>query len=72
MVDVLMAEEEEESDANTKRPLRWKCTSQCKLPTSKEALCIIATKQLFDKPVQKLKEGLNKINVMSVGITPAL
>ena len=45
----LMAEEEGERDANTKRPLRWKCTSECKLPTSKEALCIIATKQLFGK-----------------------
>ena len=40
----VMAEEEGERDANTKSPLRWKCPSKCKLPTSKEALCIIATK----------------------------
>ena len=62
----VMAEEEGERDANTKKPLRCKCTSECKLPTSS----IIATKQLFDKPIQKLREGL--INVISMGITPAL
>ena len=66
----VMAEEEGERDANTKRPLRLKCTSECKLPASKEALCIIPTKQPFDKPIQKLREGL--INVISMGITPAL
>ena len=49
----VMAEEEGERDVNTKRPLRWKCISECKLPTSKEVLRIIATKHLF----QKLREG---------------
>ena len=52
----VIAEEEGERDVYTKRPLRWKCTSECKLLTSKEALRIIATKPLFDKPVQKLRE----------------
>ena len=56
----VIAEEEGERDAKTNRPKRWKCTSECKLPTATEAECIIATKALFEKPVQTLREGLNE------------
>ena len=40
----VIAEEEGERDAKTHRPKRWKCTSECKLPTATEAQCIMATK----------------------------
>ena len=61
----VIAEEEGERDAKTHRPKRWKCTSECKLPTAMEAQCIMATKALFEKPVQTLREGLNGIDVCS-------
>ena len=41
---------------------RWKCTSEIKLPTETEAQCIMATKELFQKPV---REGLNGIDECS-------
>ena len=50
----VIAEEEGERDAKTHRRKRWKCTSEIKLPTETEAQCIMATKALFQKPVQTL------------------
>ena len=39
----VIAEEEGEQD-KTSRPKGWKCTSECKLPTSVEVKCIKALK----------------------------
>ena len=61
----VIAEEEGERDAKRHRPKRWKCTSECKLPTATEAQCIMATKVLFEKPVQTLREGLNGVDECS-------
>ena len=61
----VIAEEKGERDAKTNRPKRWKCTSECKLPTATEVQCIMATKALFEKPVQILREGLNGIDECS-------
>ena len=61
----VIAEEEGERDAKTNRPKRWKFTSECNLPTATEVQCILATKSLFEKPVQTLREGLNGINECS-------
>ena len=63
----VIAEEEGERDAKTHRPKRWKCTSECKLPTAMEAQCIMATKALFEKPVQTLRVVL--MCVVSMDIT---
>ena len=54
----VIAEEEGERDAKTKRPTAWRCTPECKQPTSQEAQCILLIKELFDKPVQSLREGV--------------
>ena len=54
----VIAEEEGERDAKTKRPTAWRCTPECKQPTSEEAQCIVLVKRLFDKPVQTIREGL--------------
>ena len=62
----MIAEEEGQRDAKTKRPTRWKCTPECKQPTPEEAHCIVLTKQLFDKPVQSLGEGLQIIDKRTV------
>ena len=61
----VIAEEEGERDKKKHRPLRWKCTSECKHPTSDETKCILATKALVEKPVVKLREGLNNIDMCS-------
>ena len=58
----VIAEEEGERDAKTKRPTGWRCTPECKQPTSEEAQCIVMIKKLFDKPVQTLREGLQIID----------
>ena len=58
----VIAEEEGERDAKTNRHKRWKCTPECKLPTATEEQCIMATKALFEKPVQTPSEGLNAID----------
>ena len=62
----VIAEEEGERDVKTSRPKRWKCTSECKLPTSMEVKCIKSLKDLFEKPVRKLREA-----VVSMGTTHA-
>ena len=49
-------------DSKTEHPLKWKCTAECKLPTSNEAQCIVAVKALFEEPVHKLREALNRID----------
>ena len=58
----MIAEKEGERDAKTKRPTAWRCTPECKQPTSEEAQCIVTIKKLFDKPVQTLREGLQIID----------
>ena len=58
----VIAEEEGERDAKTKRPTVWRCTPKCKQPTAEEAHCIVLIKRLFDKPVQTLREGLQIID----------
>ena len=62
----VIAEEVGERDAKTQRPQSWKCTHECKLPTSEEVKRIMATKELFEKPVQKLRKELNGIDECSV------
>ena len=52
----MIAEEVGERNAKTQRPESWKCTHECKLPTSEEVKHIMPTKELFEKSVQKLRE----------------
>ena len=58
----VIAEEEGKRNQKTNRPKWWKCTSECKLPTSQEVQSIMTTKALFELPVQKLRESLNSID----------
>ena len=61
----VIAEEEGERNEETNRPKWWKCTAECKLPTSKEVQSIMTTKSLFEQPVHKLREDLNSIDQCS-------
>ena len=58
----VISEEVGQRDSKTERPLKWKCTAECKLPTSNEVQCIVAVKALFEEPVHKLREALNRID----------
>ena len=61
----VIAEEEGERNEETNRPKWWKCTAECKLPTSLEVQSIMTTKSLFEQPVHKLREDLNSIGQCS-------
>ena len=61
----MIAEEEGERNEETNRPKWWKCTAECKLPTSKEVQSFMTTKSLFEQPVHKLREDLNSIDQCS-------
>ena len=63
---MMIAEEEGLRDPKTDRPVKWKCTAECKLPTSSEVQCIVAVKALFEKPVHKLREALNGVDECTV------
>ena len=58
----VISEEVGQRHSKTERPLKWKCTAECKLPTSNEAQCIVAVKALFEEPVHKLREALKRID----------
>ena len=52
----VVTEEEGPRYRKTDRPLKWKCTAECKLPTSNEEQCIVAVKVLFEEPAHKLRQ----------------
>ena len=54
----VIAEEVGRRDSKTERPLKWKCTAECKLPTSNEAQCIVAVKAQFEEPVRKPRAAI--------------
>ena len=58
----LLAEVVEDRDPKSRRPFKWKCTSECKLPTLHERRCIYTVKGLFHQHVHKLREKLNGID----------
>ena len=68
----VIAEEEGERDVKTSRPKKWKSTSECKLPTSMEAKCIISLKELFEKPVRKALTLYTRMTAVPVKNTRTL
>ena len=40
------------------QPIKWACTSECKIPTDDE-VCAINIKQSFDKPIQDVRQVLD-------------
>ena len=55
----MVAGEEEERDARTHRSKRWKCTTECNLPTAMETQCLCLLKHL-QKPVQTRRKGIDE------------
>ena len=45
----------------SERPFKWKCTSECKLPTSYERQCILDLKSMFDS-IRLLRRRLDAVD----------
>ena len=41
------------------QPMKWACTSECKIPTVDEVHAIVELKEAFDKPIQEVRQALN-------------
>ena len=54
----VIAQELGERDAKSERPLKWKCTRECKLPTPDERIRIVGIKALFKDLTHKLRRFL--------------
>ena len=44
------------------RPLKWKCTNECRLLTSGEIEAVLGTKLLFQKTMEDLRAGLDNLD----------
>ena len=57
----VLAQEMGESHPKTHRPPKWKCTSECKLPTKEERQHIVDLKSMFDS-VRTLRRALDAVD----------
>ena len=58
----VIAQELGERYAKSERPLKWKCTRECKLPTPDEQIRIVGIKALFKDLTHKLRQYLSNID----------
>ena len=58
----VVAEEIGDRDPKTNQTLKWKCTSECKLPILRERKCITNVKLLFQQCIPKLRQTLTHID----------
>ena len=55
-----MAEEiENRGGHDSMRPLKWKCTSECRMFTSGDIEVVLETKSLFSKCIHNVRTGLD-------------
>ena len=57
----VLAQEIGGRDPKTQQPLKWKCTSECKLPTPDEKQRIVDLKSMFES-VRTLRRGLDAVD----------
>ncbi|KAL5515857.1 hypothetical protein EMCRGX_G001092 [Ephydatia muelleri] len=58
----VMAEEIKDRDKVTMRPLKWKCTNECRKLTSEEVAIVLKTNSLFQKSIEDLRAGLDALD----------
>ena len=56
-----MSEEIEDRDKVTMRPLKWKCTNECRNLTSEEVAIVLRTKSPFQMSIGVLRAGLDDL-----------
>ena len=44
------------------RPLKWKCTNECRKLTSEEVAVVLKTNSLFQKSIEDLRAGLDALD----------
>ena len=57
-----MAEEIKDRDKVTMRPLKWKCTNECRKLTSEEVAIVLKTNSLFQKSIEDLRARLDALD----------
>ena len=57
-----MSEEIGDRDKITMRPLKWKCTNECRNLTSEEVAIVLRTKSLFQMSIEDLRAGLDDLD----------
>ena len=58
----VVSEEIGDRDKVTMRPLKWKCTNQCRNLTSEEVAIVLRTKSLFQMSIEDLRAGLDDLD----------
>eukprot|EP00731_Ephydatia_muelleri_P006128 Em0003g376a len=58
----VVAEEIKDRDKVTMRPLKWKCTNECRKLTSEEVAIVLKTNSLFQKSIEDLRAGLDVLD----------
>ena len=58
----VVAEEIGDRDKDTMRPLKWKCTNECRKLTSEEVALVVRTKSLFQMSIEDLRAGLDGLD----------
>ena len=58
----VVAEEIGDRDKDTMRPLKWKCTNECRKLTSEEVELVVRTKSLFQMSIEDLRAGLDDLD----------
>ncbi|KAL5497335.1 hypothetical protein EMCRGX_G013796 [Ephydatia muelleri] len=58
----VVADEIEDRHFVRMRPLKWKCTNECRLLTSGEMEAVLGTKLLFQKSMEDLRAGLDNLD----------
>eukprot|EP00731_Ephydatia_muelleri_P003432 Em0001g3432a len=58
----VVAEEIKDRDKVTMRPLKWKCTNECRKLTSEEVAIVLKTNSLFQKSIEDLRAGLDALD----------
>ena len=58
----VVAEEIGDRDKDTMRPLKWKCTNECRKLTSEEVALVLRTKSLFQMSIEDLRAGLDGLD----------
>ncbi|KAL5493789.1 hypothetical protein EMCRGX_G015016 [Ephydatia muelleri] len=58
----VVAEEIKDRDKVTMRPLKWKCTNECRKLTIEEVAIVLKTNSLFQKSIEDLRAGLDALD----------
>eukprot|EP00731_Ephydatia_muelleri_P008396 Em0004g734a len=58
----VVSEEIKDRDKVTMRPLKWKCTNECRKLTSEEVAIVLKTNSLFQKSIEDLRAGLDALD----------